>query len=591
MDIFGLISLLGGLALFLYGMNFMATSLSQTAGGKLDMLLEKMSATPLRGMLFGAVVTAAIQSSSATTVMVVGFVNSGIMSLSKAVGVILGANLGGTVTPWILSLSGIGGESIFLRMLSPSSFAPILGVIGAFLFLFRKNEKERNVGKILLAFMILMTGMNVMSGAVKPLAELPEFAGAMTAFSNPFLGVLIGTGITALIQSSAASIGVLQALAMSAPITYSAAIPIIMGQNIGTCISAILSAVGAKTNGRRAAAIHLSFNILKVILGMAVFYGLNAIFRFPFMEEAINTFGIALVHTVFNLISVFVFLPFTNQLEKLSRLIIKDAPKSESEEEADKYTKLLQVLDDRFLNTPPVAAEQCMNAAKSMAEITKKGIDESFRLLDEYTQERYEKIDNLEHVVDVYEDRLGTYIVKVSQQRLSKKDSNKLSVILHSISDFERISDHSMNIAYIMKEMNVKEKQFTDGGIEELKVYISAVREILDITFTAFIMGDMKLAARVEPLEEVIDEINDQFKKNHIDRLKRGECSVDAGVYFDDLSINLERIADHCSNIAVAMMDVDESEYGAHEYLGSIRHNRSEEFESAYQEFSKKYKF
>ena len=588
MDIFGVINLLGGLSLFLFGMNVMGEGLTNTAGGRLEILLEKLSSTPLRGMLLGAAVTGVIQSSSATTVMVVGFVNSGIMKLTQAIGVILGANLGTTVTAWILSLVGINGENIIIRLLKPSSFAPILGVIGIVMYSFVKDERKKYFGGVLIGFAVLMTGMEMMGAAVSPLADSPKFANALLMFSSPLLGLIAGLVITAIIQSSSASIGILQALSLTGAVSYGTAVPIIMGQNIGTCVTALISSAGTSTDARRAAFIHLYFNAIKAFVFMAGFYILNSVIHFSFINDSINPVGIAMIHTLANLIAISVTLPFTKGLERLAAVTIKDKSGTD-DREFDEYERRLGLLDDRFLETPPLAVEQCLNAARYMALLTVKCTALALDLIGEYTEKDCKKVEKLENVADIYEDRLGTYIVLLSQRSLTVNDSNKLSIILHSINNFERISDHAKNIAQICSKMNKKGQRFSEECEAELEKYRAAVCEIVGNINKVFDTFDIGMAKRIEPLEEVIDNINDKAKRHHVQRLREGICTVDMGVHFDNVVNDLERIADHCSNIAVTIIEISENLYETHEYMDILKHTQSGEFTRAYREYSEKF--
>ncbi len=588
MDIFGIINLLGGLSLFLFGMNVMGEGLTNTAGGKLEILLEKLSSTPLRGMLLGTAVTGVIQSSSATTVMVVGFVNSGIMKLTQAIGVILGANLGTTVTAWILSLVGISGDNLIIKLLKPSSFAPILGVIGIVMYSFMKSERKKYVGGILIGFAVLMTGMEMMGAAVAPLADSPSFTNILLMFSSPILGLIAGLLITAIIQSSSASIGILQALSLTGAVSFGTAIPIIMGQNIGTCVTALISSVGTSTNAKRAAFVHLYFNTIMAFVFMAGFYILNSIIHFNFVNDSISPVGIAMVHTLANLIAISITLPFTKGLEKLAMVTIKDKSGAE-DKEFDKYERMLGLLDNRFLETPPLAVEQCLNAARYMAVLTKKCTAYALELIGSYTENTYKKVDKLENAVDIYEDRLGTYIVLLSQKSLTVNDSNKLSIILHSISNLERISDHAKNIAQISRKMNKKGQKFSEECVAELEKYRSAVCEIVCNINKVFDTFDIDMAKRIEPLEEVIDNINDKVKRHHVHRLREGVCTVDMGVHFDNVVNDLERIADHCSNIAVTIIEISENVYETHEYIDILKRTQSEEFTRVYREYDEKF--
>lgn len=589
MDFFGIVTLFGGLALFLYGMNLMGSGLSDAAGGRLEILLERLSSSKLKGMLLGTAVTAVIQSSSATTVMVVGFVNSGLMKLGNATGIIIGANLGATITPWILSLSSITGGSFFLQLMKPTTFAPILGVIGAYLFIFKKKDNNKSIGSILLGFFILMTGMSVMSSSVTPLRDDPTFLSLLTAFSFPLLGILVGALVTAIIQSSAASIGILQALAISGSVTFGTAIPIIMGQNIGTCISAILSSMGAKPNARRAAFIHLYFNIIKVFVCAVLFYTVNYFVKFTFLDDSISPITIALLHSGLNLFSVVIFYPFTDILEWLARKTIKDIPLTEDELTISKYIGELDHLDERFLNSPVVAVDQALSVTRVMAELTERSIRRALSLFDKYSDDTFGKVDKLEHAVDVYEDRIGNYLIKISQRQLAVDTSNTLSIVLHSISDFERITDHAINIAEEFKKINEKEEAFSEECRRELDVYRSAVLEIMASTEEAFNTFDLEKAKTVEPLEEVIDNLNERVRRHHVKRMRDGVCSMEMGVHFDNLINDLERIADHCSNIAVAIIEVKENVDESHLYLDSLKTAQSEEFQKMFKEFEEKY--
>ena len=568
MNIFSVLNMLGGLALFLYGMTIMGDGLTKLSGGRLERILEKLTSNPLKAVLLGAGVTAVIQSSSATTVMVVGFVNSGIMKLSQAIGIIMGANIGTTVTSWILSLSGIEGDSFIVQILKPSTFAPVLAFIGIILFMFIKNQKKKDIGMILVGFAILMTGMDAMSGAVKPLADVPEFTSLFTLFKNPILGMTVGALLTAVIQSSSASVGILQALCMTGSVTYGAAFPIIMGQNIGTCITALISSVGASINAKRAAFVHLYFNIIGTILFSAALYLINSFVHFEFMENSAGAAGIAVIHSVFNVAATIVLLPFSKGLEKLSCLTIHDRKMGGEEEEQQ-----LQLLDSRFLEQPAFAIEQCRSVTVTMAQLAKNGLLKSMELLEHYDEDAVNKVKELEELVDRYEDQIGTYLVKLSGKNLSMEDSHTLSVLLHCIGDFERISDHSINIMESAVEMQQKEMKFSEDAKKELTVFQNAIHEIVTMAFQVFSQNDTKLAMYVEPLEEVIDGLNAKMKKHHINRLRKGECTIDLGFVLSDLTTNFERVADHCSNIAVCMLQVEEDSFDTHEYLEEMKHN------------------
>lgn len=568
MDVFSVLTMIGGLALFLYGMQVMGDGLKKASGGKLEMILEKLTSNKMMAVLLGAGVTAVIQSSSATTVMVVGFVNSGIMKLSQAVGVILGANVGATITAWFLSLTGVEGSNFFLQLLKPSSFSPILAITGVILLTMGKRERQKSIASVMIGFAVLMFGMETMSGAVKPLAELPGFTHILLVFSNPVLGMLVGLVITAIIQSSGASIGILQALCISGAVSYSTAIPIIMGQNVGTCVTAMISSVGASKNARRAALVHLYYNIIKTVAFMVVFYALNAIFNFSFLERPINAIGVAFIHTAFNIAAVIVMFPISWTLEKLAYLTIPED--EEEKEEREPAKREIQILDARFLNTPGLALEQCKNAAVDMANYAREGLFLAIQLLDKYSEKAADKVIELEELVDHYEDGLGSYLVKLSSKHLTEKDSQELSVLLHCIGDFERISDHAINIMESAKEMHNKDLYFSKKAQEELSIFTHAVKEIVDTTVLVFQKEDLGLANKVEPLEEVIDYLNAEIKKRHIKRLRKGKCTIEMGFVLSDLSTNYERVSDHCSNIALCLLQLNEETFGTHEYQVSL---------------------
>ena len=579
------LNLLCGLALFLYGMHVMGEGLTRASGGRLEGILESLTKSKIKAGLLGAGVTAVIQSSSATTVMVVGFVNSGIMRLSQAAGVIMGANIGTTITSWILSLTGIQGDNLLLTLCKPSTFTPVLAMIGVICLLFTKSDKKHDAGSILVGFAVLMTGMEMMSGAVKPLANVPEFTNILLMFTNPILGVIAGMLLTAIIQSSSASVGILQALCATGAVKYSAALPIIMGQNIGTCVTALLAGVGASKNAKRAALIHLYFNIIGTVLFMAAFYGINAVFPFAFLDDAANAAGIAVIHTTFNIIATAVLLPFSGTLEKLATLTIRD---DNTVERIDDF----QLLDERFLSNPAFAVEQCKVVTDRMAQLTREVIFDAVMLIDggEYTVEKAERIEALETKIDRYEDKLGTYMVKLSRAKLSQKDGHTLSLLLHSISDFERISDHAVNLLDSVKEMNEKKMSFSPAAASELHVFSLAVRDIVERSFDSFLRDDVELAKTVEPLEACIDDINVNIKSRHIERLTTGQCTIELGFVLTDISTNFERVSDHCSNIAVYEIQVPKDEYDAHEYLQNVKHQEHAEFDREEMAYEKRYR-
>lgn len=569
MDFFSILTMLGGLAMFLYGMQVMGDGLAKVSGGKLERILENLTSSPVRAVLLGAAVTAVIQSSSATTVMVVGFVNSGIMKLSQAAGVIMGANIGTTATSWILSLAGIESSNFFLRLLKPTSFAPVLAFVGICLVLFQKSPRKKDIGNIMVGFAVLMFGMETMSGAVKPLADVPEFTGILLKFSNPVLGVLAGTVLTAIIQSSSASVGILQALCMTGAVHYSVALPIIMGQNIGTCVTALLSAVGANKNAKRAAMVHLYFNLIGTMVFMGIFYLINAVAEFPFMDTAANPAGIAVLHTIFNVTATILWLPFSRILVKLACLTIKDTSEDPASSKEDQE---FMILESRFLEKPAFAVEQGRNAARHMAEDSHKSLCMALELLQKYDTGNAERVDKLESKVDRYEDELGTYLVKLNNKDLSERDSHSVSIMLHCIGDFERISDHSVNIMESAQELHEKGMSFSEKAKEELAVLTRAVEDIVTTAYTVFDKQDVKMAEEIEPLEEVIDELSKEVKRRHVQRLRQGACTIEMGFVLSDIVTSLERISDHCSNIGVCVTQVREDMYDTHSHIDDIKH-------------------
>lgn len=587
MDFFDVLTMVGGLALFLYGMNLLGDGLAKASGGRLESILEKLTNNPLKAVLVGAGVTAVIQSSSATTVMVVGFVNSGIMKLQQAVGIIMGANIGTTATSWILSLSGIESGFFFMKLLKPTSFSPVLAIIGVAIIMFSNKDKLKNVATILIGFAILMFGMDTMSNAVKPLADVPEFTSILTRFSNPILGMLAGLVLTAVIQSSSASIGILQALCVTGAISYSAAIPIIMGQNIGTCVTAMISGIGATKNAKRAALVHLYFNIIGTILFMVVFYAVNAVYPFGFMEIAADQKGIATVHSVFNVAATICLLPFSNLLVKLACLTVKE--EEDKPEELLGTSTALNLLDARFLEIPSYAVEQSRNVAITMAELAEEAMNLSLELIGKYNKEKADRVSQLEKEVDRFEDELGTYLVKLSSKNLSEKDSHTLSEILHCIGDFERISDHALTIRNAAEEMHSKKLKFSDKAQTELETLGRAIHDILKITMLSFSEEDLELSKQVEPLEEVIDELNMEIKQRHVKRLRKGKCTIELGFILSDITTNLERVSDHCSNIAVCLLQVSEDEYETHAYLGEMKQESNVEFQGKVMAYRERY--
>ena len=565
MDIFGILTMVGGLALFLYGMNTMGDGLVMLSGGKLEQVLERLTKKRIMALLLGTLVTAVIQSSSATTVMVVGFVNSGIMKLTQAVGIIMGANIGTTITSWILSLTGISSGNVFIKLLKPSSFSPVLAAIGIICMMTGKDgSRKKTIGSILLGFAVLMFGMETMSGAVSPLKDNPTFTGMLTAFSNPILGMAAGAVLTAVIQSSSASVGILQALCMSGAVTYGTALPIIMGQNIGTCVTALISSIGASKNAKRAAFIHLYFNLIGTILFMAVFYFINHFVNFAFLSNTAGAAGIAVIHSLFNIGCAIVLFPFADKLVALSTFTVKNQTASGPEQILPEE---LAALDEHFLDSPSFAIQLCKNAVIKMAEYSKKAILLAMEVQTEYSSEKVAEVIQLEQLVDQFEDSIGTYLVKLAGKDLSMDDSHLLSVLLHCISDFERISDHAINITEAVDKLQKQGLEFTSQGKHELDSLGIAIRDIMTMTQNAFSTGNTTTAADVEPLEEVIDDLVMEMKQRHIVRLRSGNCSMEAGLLLEDILTNYERVSDHCSNIAAALIEIQADELDMHRYI------------------------
>lgn len=568
MNIFDILTMIGGLALFLYGMNVLGDGLKKASGGKLEIILEKLTSSKLMALLLGTGVTAVIQSSSATTVMVVGFVNSGIMKLSQAVGVILGANVGTTVTAWILSLADVNGTGFFLQLLKPTSFSPVLAIIGVALINMNKGERHKNVGTILIGFAVLMFGMDTMSSSVIPFAQSPKLSSILLMFSNPVLGMLAGLILTAIIQSSSASVGILQALCASGAVSYATAIPIIMGENIGACMPALISGAGGNKGAKRAALIHLYYNIIKAAVFMIVFYTLNAIVHFAFLEHAASALGVAVIHSAFNVAAVIIIFPVSFLLEKLVYLTI---PETEEEKQESLHNKQeIQLLDPRFLSTPRFALEQCKTVAVDMAEYSRDALFLAMQVVEQYNKKSAERVIELENIVDHYEDEIGSYLVKLSSRHLTEKDSQQLSVLLHSIGDFERISDHAINIMESAKEMEEKELSFSKKAQEEVAIYTKAIKDIVNLSLRVFKEEDLQGAAVIEPLEEVIDYLSVEVKKRHMKRLRKGKCTIEMGFVLSDITTNYERVSDHCSNIALSLLQLNEGKFDTHEYQDNI---------------------
>ncbi len=578
MDTFDVLTLIGGLCLFLFGMSIMGDALERRAGGGLKKILAKLTKNKITGFLTGLGVTAIIQSSSATTVMVVGFVNSGIMTLRQSIGVIMGANIGTTITAWVLSLGGISSDNMFLQLLKPTSFTPVLALIGTISLMFGKSSKKKDTGTILLGFATLMFGMDTMSDAVAGLSDVPAFQNMFLLFKNPVLGVIVGAILTAIIQSSSASVGILQALSTTGQVSYGAAVPIIMGQNIGTCITAILSSFGTNKSAKRAAIVHLSFNVIGTVVWLMVFSIISSILKPAILDASASYFGIAVTHSIFNIACTILLLPMTSLLEKLAVKLVPENNKKE----------VVAELDERLLATPPIALERCNALVCDMAEISVSGLKNGLNALNKYDGELADEIRKAEEKADHYEDILGTYLVKLSRSQISDSDSAAVSKLLKVIGDFERISDHSVNILESAEELRSKEISFTKTAQRELDTLCGAVSEILTLSYTAFVKNDLNAARNVEPLEQVIDGLKTKLRDGHIARLRNGECSIEAGFVWADLITDLERTADHCSNIAVCIIDAAENNMNVHESLRSMKKDNSY-FDKKYEEYANKY--
>ena len=576
MNVYDILNLLGGIALFLFGMHTLSASLEKLAGGKLETWLEKATSRPIKGVVLGAIITAVIQSSAATTVMIIGFVNSGLMKLSQAIGVIMGANIGTTATSWLLSLQSISGSDgfSFLNILKPTTFTPVLAVIGVILIMFTKSDKKKTIGMILAGFAVLMFGMNSMSSATAGLAENETFCNILMMFSNPVLGVIAGAVLTAVLQSSSASIGILQSIAISTgKVTYSVALPLLLGQNIGSCVTALISSVGANKPAKRVAFVHLYFNVIGTVVFLSIFYLLNAFISMPFMEESLNAVGIAVIHTGFNVLATALFLPFTKQLEKLACLTVRDDSNDE------KLTPML--LDERLLKTPSVAIEQCRNVCIRMARLTQETLKMSMEVVTTYDAKKCAEVIDNENAIDIFEDKIGSYILKISSKDLSENDSKIVSSMLHTIGDLERISDHAVNIVEAAEEMHSKKIKFSQQALRELPVIVNAVSEILDMSINAFINNDVNLAKNVEPLEDV--------KTRHIERLRNGKCTIELGFILQDLLTNFERVSDHCSNIAVYLIQISDNSMDTHEYMNELKKLDRSEFMDEFNDYKNKY--
>ena len=577
MDIFDALEMIGGLCLFLFGMNIMGQALERRAGSRLRTTLGKMTGKTMTGFLTGLVVTAVIQSSSATTVMVVGFVNSGLMTLKQAIGVIMGANIGTTVTAWLLSLGGISGDAVWVQLLKPTSFTPVLALIGIIMYMFSKDSRKNDTGMIMLGFATLMFGMDTMSGAVSGLREVPAFRQMFIAFTNPLLGVLAGAALTAIIQSSSASVGILQALALSGQVSYAAAIPIIMGQNIGTCVTALISSVGTSRNAKRAAIVHLSFNVIGTVVWLTVFCIIRAVAAPAILGESATMYGIAIAHTAFNVACTALLLPASGLLEKLAIRLVPDGKKKDAE----------VTLDERLLATPPLALEQCSVVAEDMAYYASGALKKAIDCVMEFDPKAAQEVRESEDKTDKYEDMLGTYLLKLGAEPLSDTASEEVTELLKLIGDFERIGDHAVNIIESAEEMHDKQLEFSRSAKYELSVMSAAVGEVMDLAVKAFAENDAQAASCVEPLEQVVDDLKDELRTRHILRMKKGECSIEAGFVWSDLLTNLERASDHCSNVALCVLDLKKHTLSAHE----TQHERKDvpEFSEHYRRYSEQY--
>lgn len=579
MDIFSVISLLGGLALFLYGMSMMSSGLEKMAGGRLESILKEMTSNKYKALGLGVGVTGVIQSSSAVTVMLVGLVNSGIMSLEQTVGVLMGSNIGTTVTAWILSLIGISSDNVWVRLLNPDSFSPILALIGVIMIMISKSTRKKDAGTVLVGFAILMYGMNFMSDSMEPLANSPSFANILMTFNNPIFGILAGLLVTAIIQSSSASVGILQALSLTSGLTYGMVIPIIMGQNIGTCVTALISSIGTSKNARRVAIMHITFNVIGTVVFLSLFYIINYFVGFTFLDSIVNPVGIAVVHSTFNVLTTILLLPFTNQLVKISRVIIKDA----KEDEAPEF------LDHLLLNTPSIAVQEASGKTSEMLRKSFDSVRDTLALSDDFNETGFKRIQEEELEIDYYEDQLGSFNVLLSQNELSDKDSIAVSTMLKTVIDAERISDRALNIAERIKELDDKNIYFSDAARAELNVLRDALVEVLEHTEKAYMEKNLYEAKLVEPLEEVIDDLVDEISENHVERLRRGACTIELGFMLHEIIGNMERISDHCSNLAVAQIELSENQLFTHEYITNLKQDDDNFFIERYKEFSDKY--
>ena len=580
MNLFSVLTMIGGLVFFLFGMNVMSGSLEKMAGGKLEHLLRKMTANPLVSIALGAVITVAVQSSSATTVMLVGLVNSGLMKLSQTLFVIYGANIGTTITSWILSLSGIQSDSTLLQMLKPENFSPLVALVGILMLMISKNDKKKSIGTVFVGFAVLIYGMTMMSSAVAPLADSPSFSRLLVQFNNPLLGMLIGTLFTGVIQSSAATIGILQALSMTGSLTNGMIIPIVMGANIGTCATSMISCIGTNRKAKQVALIHLSIKIIGTAVWLSVFCLVNALVKWPFVTAAASPFSIALVHSVFNILTTVLLIPFTRSLERLICRILPDSKTASKQDEP--------FLDERLLKSPSVAVVESNSCSKKMGFMARDNVLLSMGMFEHFSEKTAEQINETEERLDSYEDKLGTYLVRLSAEALSQHDSQVVSKMLHAIGDFERLGDHALNLLRSAREMHDKEIVFTAPAQQELGVLTAAIREILRLTCDAYKSSDTAIAARVEPLEQVIDGLISRIRGNHINRLRSGECSIESGFILSDVLTNYERISDHCSNVAVAVIEVEQNSFDTHKYLNGVKFG-NHEFNVYYDDYSRQF--
>lgn len=581
-SIFNIFTLLGGLAFFLYGMKVMSTGLEKLTGGKLELALKKMTSNKIKALLLGMGITIAIQSSSAMTVMLVGFVNSGIMSLEQTIGVCFGSDIGTTLTAWILSLAGVDGKNPFIKMLKPSSFAPLVALIGVIMIMAAKKNKKKDVGRILVGFAIIMTGMTLMSDAVSPLADSPKFQNVLTAFRNPILGVLVGAGFTGIIQSSAASVGILQAFSQTGALTYGMALPIIMGLNIGTCVTALISSIGVNKNAKRVACIHILIKILGTLILLPISMILESVIHLSIFDQTVGYVGIAVMHSIFNIATTIILLPFSKHIVNLSKIIIKD---DAAEEESSKKT--ITGLDTILLKTPAVAVHTCISATNQMAELTRETILKALELLKGYDEEACDIIIENEDIIDGYEDKINSFLIKLSKSSITGADSRSVSKMMHCVGNFERISDHAVNLVESAQEMHEKGIMFSDECINEITVITDAIAENINKAFDSYINNDLTIAHKVEPLEEVVDNLSTELKNRHIRRLQNDECTVELGYIFQDVLTNLERVSDHCSNIAGCLIETDEKKT-LHAYLHDVKEN-DETFRNEYREYAEEY--